>query len=125
MTSESHAQQTADLAAGVEGVASVTVTDRDGLPLASAGSTDAARDAVLASFVATRVLAMTAEGDLRGKGRVLHESRLLHASFSGRNRDFALVPSQGRMAFVTVRGDAIPDIVVDDILQALHQVGQQ
>ncbi len=105
------------------GVAAATLTDMLGLPLATAGDTDAARDAVLASFIASRVEAMTAEGDLRGKGRVLHDSRLLHASFSGRNRDFALVPAGEQLAFVTFRNDAIADVVVDHLVQALRQPG--
>jgi hypothetical protein len=107
----------------VGGIAAVTITSGDGIPFGSMGETDARRDAVLAAFLATRVQAMTAEGDLRGKGWLLRQSRLLHASCSGRNREYLVVPHGSITAFATVKPDAYPDVVLDQMLSSL-QPGQ-
>ncbi len=104
----------------VPGIAGMTIIDEQGNPAASAGDAEARRDAVLTAFLATRIRAITAEGDLRGKGRQLRESRLLHASCSGRNREFLVVPTGPVTAFATVKHGAYGDIVLEDIQNALR-----
>lgn len=106
--------------AQVPGIGGLTVIDNSGNPANSAGDAVPRRDAVLTAFLATRVQAITAEGDLRGIGRQLRESRLVHAACSGRNREFLVVPSGPVTAFATVKQGAYADIVLDDILNALR-----
>lgn len=122
MTSEPPAklaQAVGEKLQGVAGIAAITITDGNGIPFGSMGDTDARRDAVLAAFLGTRVQAMTAGGDLRGKGWLLPESRLLHASCSGRNREYLVVPHGPIMAFATLRPDAYAEVVLDQIVASL------
>jgi hypothetical protein len=109
----------------VSGVQGVTVGHATGMPLSSAGRTaDGARDASLSAFIASRVRTMTAEGDLRGKGRVLRESRLVHASCAGRDREYLIVPCGEATVFVTVEQDAFAEIVLPGLFQVLRQYGE-
>ena len=121
MTQPTHAEDSAAKVIAIHGVAGVTIIDDAGQPTMSAGETDARRDAVLTAFLATRVRAMTAEGDLRGIGRQLRESHLLHASCSGRNREFLIVPNGDVTAFASLKPGSFADIVLEDTLTALHQ----
>lgn len=109
-----------ELVGAVPGVSGLTIIDGNGQPAASAGDAEPRRDAVLTSFLATRVQAITAEGDLRGIGRQLRESRLLHASFSGRNREFLLVPAGPVTTFATVKNGAYADVVLEDMCNVLR-----
>lgn len=104
----------------VAGIAGLTIIDEHGNPAAASGEADPRRDSVLTAFLATRVRAITAEGDLRGKGRQLRESRLLHASCSGRNREFLVIPTGPVTAFATVKHGAYADIVLEDIQNSLR-----
>ena len=93
----------ASIVAQAPEVASVTVTDRTGLPLESSGGAEQHRDAVLASFVRSRVDALTVNGDLRGKGRQFSDAILLHATFRGRDSEYLLIPMGQLTAFAAIR----------------------
>ncbi|MBE0608759.1 MAG: hypothetical protein IH609_05220 [Dehalococcoidia bacterium] len=77
------ASRLASAVAAIEGVRSALVCDAAGSALAASGSTEPARDAALASFVALRAEALPVNGDLRGMGRQLAGSRLDHVLISG------------------------------------------
>lgn len=121
MTQPTRAEDSAAKVIAIHGVAGVTIIDDSCQPASSAGASDARRDAVLTAFLATRVRAMTAEGDLRGIGRQLRESLLLHASCSGRNREFLIIPNGDVTAFASLKPGAFADIVLEDTLTALNQ----
>ncbi|MCZ7577466.1 MAG: hypothetical protein FIB00_00535 [Chloroflexi bacterium] len=77
------ASRLASAVAAIDGVRSALVCDAAGTALAASGSTEPARDAALASFVALRAEALPVDGDLRGMGRQLAGSRLDHVLISG------------------------------------------
>lgn len=89
------ARRVAQAAAAIDGVRAVTVCTTEGLPLASAGTADAARDAALASFLALRAEALPVDGDLRGMGRQVAGSTFNHLAITGSRTDSLLVAFAG------------------------------
>lgn len=84
-----------------DGVRAVTVTSPGGLPIASS-LPEAETDASLAAFICERAEELTAEGDLRGMGKLLSDSVFQELTISGQNREEMVVCLDGGCLLVSL-----------------------
>lgn len=91
-----------------EGVEAVIVCGREGEALAGSGGPDVRKEAALASFVAQRAEALTEDGDLRGMGKALANSRLEEIVLSGPGGESLLLAFDQCYAFVSLQRGAAP-----------------
>ncbi len=89
--------------AATPGVESVTVSSAAGAALAQANSGAPAREAALASFVAGRAEALSADGDLRGMGRLVTDGRLLQVVAAWPGGEALILSAAGLHVFVAFK----------------------
>jgi predicted regulator of Ras-like GTPase activity (Roadblock/LC7/MglB family) len=102
VTGTGQAARIAQSAAAIGGVRSAVVCGPEGNLIAAAGSSDPARDAALASFMAMRAEALPVDGDLRGMGKQLAGSHFSHLTISGDRGDAVLFGMGGNYLYVTI-----------------------
>lgn len=115
------ASRLASAVTAIEGVRSALVCDASGTALAASGSTEPARDAALASFVALRAEALPVDGDLRGMGRQLAGSRLDHVLVSGQGMDSLICSIDGRAYIALASSPGRATTILPAIAQVLRR----
>lgn len=92
----------AEVLAGTPGITAILLANPMGEPAAGAVVGDGTKEAALATFVNNRALEVAVdEGDFRGIGRQISNSRLAYVYFSGREGDHAVIPFNGGSVFAS------------------------
>ncbi len=97
------ATRVASAMANASGVESAVVCGEGGAVLGVAGSSNAPRDAALGAFVAQRADALSADGDLRGMGRLVAGSHFQQVTASWPGGEALIIAFGDAHLFVALR----------------------
>jgi hypothetical protein len=95
------------------GVQSAVVCSLQGEVLGRSGSGTAERAAALATFVASRGAALSLEGDLRGMGRLVANSRLGYIAIHGEGADALILAPGPCYAFLQLQRGCPADTIAE------------